>query len=43
VVQADILRTIGHLPDALMQQVDQALKGIARSPLMDGIRMPAPP
>lgn len=26
VVQADILRTIGHLPDALMQQVDQALK-----------------
>ncbi len=26
VVQADILRTIGRLPDPLMQQVDQALK-----------------
>ena len=26
VVQADILRTIGHLPDNLMQRVDQALK-----------------
>jgi mRNA interferase MazF len=26
VVQADILRTIGHLPATLMQRVDQALK-----------------
>jgi mRNA interferase MazF len=26
VVQSDILRTIGHLPDGIMQQVDQALK-----------------
>jgi mRNA interferase MazF len=26
VVQSDILRTIGHLPDVLMQQVDAALK-----------------
>jgi mRNA interferase MazF len=26
VVQADIIRTIGHLPDVLMQQVDAALK-----------------
>jgi mRNA interferase MazF len=26
VVQADILRTIGHLPDTLMQRVDQGLK-----------------
>jgi mRNA interferase MazF len=26
VVQNDILRTIGHLPDALMRQVDAALK-----------------
>jgi mRNA interferase MazF len=26
VVQGDILRTIGHLPAALMQRVDQALK-----------------
>jgi mRNA interferase MazF len=24
--QSDILHTIGHLPDVLMQQVDQALK-----------------
>jgi mRNA interferase MazF len=26
VVQSDILRTIGHLPDALMERVDAALK-----------------
>ena len=26
VAQGDILRTIGHLPDPLMQRVDQALK-----------------
>lgn len=26
VVQSDILRTIGHLPDVLMQRVDAALK-----------------
>lgn len=26
VVQSDILRTIGHLPDTLMQRVDVALK-----------------
>jgi mRNA interferase MazF len=26
VAQSDILRTISHLPDALMQRVDQALK-----------------
>jgi mRNA interferase MazF len=26
VVQSDILRTIGHLPDRLMRQVDAALK-----------------
>jgi mRNA interferase MazF len=26
VVQSDILRTIGHLPDKLMQRVDAALK-----------------
>jgi mRNA interferase MazF len=26
VVQADVLRTIGHLPDALMRRVDEGLK-----------------